>query len=173
LLYQLKMKNIFKTKIKIPSNVKLKTKDNLLFVEGKKGSICLDISFLTDQNLTLLDKKMKYSSFFRLFQKAIVGVNLGFVTRLVFVGVGFRVESIENDIIKLKLGFSHFVFVKIPQYIKIFSPKKTLLVLESLDEQLLNEFCSKVCSYRAVDPYKGKGIIYKNQILTLKEGKKK
>ena len=61
----------------------------------------------------------------------------------------------------------------VPFYITIFSPKKTLLVLKSFDQQLLKEFSSKICSFKIPDAYKGKGIIYKNQILKLKEGKKK
>jgi len=173
LLYYLRMKNIFKINIKLPSRVKLRLKETLLFVEGPQGSVCLDVSFFSTGLPMLETKKMQYSSFFRLFQKALIGVCLGFVTRLIFVGVELRIEAIENDFIKFKLGFSHFVFVKIPSSIKVFSPKKTLLVLKSIDEQLLKEFCSKICSFKALDVYKGKGILYKNQILILKEGKKK
>jgi len=168
------MKNIFKTNIKIPSSVKLSiTENNILSVKGLKGSLYINLSFLSKQNLIYNKRKTLYSSFFRSFQKVIVGVSLGFVVRLVFVGVGFRVESIEKDFIKLKLGFSHFVFIKIPKYIEVCSPKKTRLVLKSIDEQLLKEFAAKICSFKLPDSYKGKGILYKNQIMILKEGKKK
>jgi large subunit ribosomal protein L6 len=168
------MKNIFKTHIKIPSNTKLAiNNNNILSVKGVLGNLYLNFSFLSQQNLTYTKRKMLYSSFFRSFQKALVGVNLGFITRLVFVGVGFRVEALEKDFIKLKLGFSHFVFIKIPKYMQVVSPKKTRLVLKSIDEQLLKEFSSKICSFKLPDSYKGKGILYKNQILVLKEGKKK
>lgn len=173
MLHCLKMKNIFKTNIKIPLTVKIKKKVNKLFIEGSKGSICLDLSFLTLSNLTTNQKKMKYASFFRLFQKALIGVNLNFIIRLTFVGVGFRIEAIENGFIKLKLGFSHLVYIKIPSYIKVFMTKKTFLVLKCIDEQLLKEFSSKICSYKKPDVYKGKGILYKNQVVILKEGKKK
>jgi|TARA_B110000261_G_C13091769_1_gene360191 large subunit ribosomal protein L6 len=169
----MKKKNVFKTGFKIPSTVKFQHKQNLLFLKGPIGSVCLSISFFKNRTASLTSKKIKASSFYRLLQKAIVGVFLGFVVRLAFVGVGFRVESIENSFIKLKLGFSHFVFVKIPPYILVFSPHKTTLILKSLDEQLLKEFCSKICFFRVPDVYKGKGILYKNQQLTLKEGKKK
>ena len=60
-----------------------------------------------------------------------------------------------------------------PKNIQAFSPKKTLLVLKSVDDQHLKEFCAKICSFKSPDSYKGKGILYKNQIITLKEGKKK
>jgi large subunit ribosomal protein L6 len=161
------MKNIFKTKILIPSDVQLFIKKNILYVKGSKGTIALDINFFNNK------KDLFYSSFFRLFQKAIVGVSLAFVVRLLFVGVGFRVESLDKDFIKLKLGFSHFVSIKIPKNVEVFSPKKTLLVLKSVNNQILKEFCSKITSFKSPDAYKGKGILYKNQVVLLKEGKKK
>jgi len=167
------MKNIFKTHINLPSNVKLIIKKNHLFVNGPQGSICLDLLFLNQQNLSFTAKKIKYSSFFRLFQKALIGVGLNFVVRLTFFGVGFRIESIENEFMKLNLGFSHLVYIKIPKHVKIFTTKKTSLILECIDDHLLNEFSSKICSYKKPDVYKGKGILYKNQSIILKEGKKK
>jgi len=167
------MKNTFKTKIQIPPNIKLTLNKNILSVTGRFGVIYLNIGFITTKYHSFIKLKQQYATFFRSFQKAIVGVNLGFVTRLTFVGVGFRVESIEKNFIKLKLGFSHFVFIKIPFYIKVCAPKKTLLVLKSVDKQLLKEFSSKIRSFKLPDIYRGKGILYKNQILRLKEGKKK
>jgi len=167
------MKNIFKITPYIPLNVKLYIKEQLLFLKGPKGSSCLDISFLKKNNLQPKTKKLLYSSFFRLFQKRLLGVCLKFVARLTFVGIGFRVEAVENGFIKLKLGFSHLIFVRIPVYISVFVPKKTILVLECVDDQLLNEFCAKIKLFKMPDAYKGKGILYKNQTLVLKEGKKK
>jgi large subunit ribosomal protein L6 len=158
------MKNIFKIKILIPSDVSLYLKNNILFIKGSKGIISLNITFLQKKN---------YFSFFRLFQKAIIGVSLSFVVQLLFKGVGFRVESLNKNFIKLKLGFSHFINVKIPKNIIVFSPKKTLLVLKSYNEQYLKEFCQKIVSLKYPDSFKGKGILYKNQIIFLKEGKKK
>jgi len=167
------MKNIFKTNLKIPSDVRITLNGKILSLEGPKGRIFLNVSFINQPNFSSTQKKASYSTFFRLFQKALVGVSLGFVVRLAFWGVGFRVESFLNNILKLKLGYSHFIYINIPDYIKIFSPKKTSLILKSFDEQLLKEFSSKICSFKTPDAYKGKGILYKNQILKLKEGKKK
>jgi large subunit ribosomal protein L6 len=166
------MKNIFKTNIKIATDTKILINKENVSIRGPKGSLFLKLPN-QQQNISSSTKKALYPLFFRKFQKALVGVNLGYIVRLVFVGVGFRVESLETNFIKLKLGFSHFVFIKIPPYISVFSPKKTRLILKSIDEQLLKEFSSKICSFKLPDVYKGKGILYKNQILTLKEGKKK
>ncbi len=167
------MKNIFKTNLKIPSDVRITLNGKILSLEGPNGRTFLNISFINQPNFSATQKKAPYSTFFRLFQKALVGVSLGFVVRLAFWGVGFRVESFLNNILKLKLGYSHFIYINIPGHIKIFSPKKTSLILKSFDEQLLKEFSSKICSFKTPDAYKGKGILYKNQILKLKEGKKK
>lgn len=158
------MKNIFKTKILIPSDISLYLKNNILFIKGSKGVISLNITFI---------KKKNYFLFFRLFQKAIIGVSLSFVVQLLFKGIGFRVESLNKNFIKLKLGFSHFINIKIPKNIIVFSPKKTLLVLKSSNEQYLKEFCQKIIDFKYPDSFKGKGILYKNQIIFLKEGKKK
>ncbi|PCI24068.1 MAG: 50S ribosomal protein L6 [SAR324 cluster bacterium] len=168
-----KMKNIFKATTFIPPNVQLFIKNNLLFIKGPLGSVCLDLNPLKKIFLGTRKKKIVYSTIFRLFQKNLLGVCLRYVVRLSFVGIGFRVEAIEKGFIKLKLGFSHFVFVKIPPYIRVFAPKKTVLVVESIDDQLLKEFCARLQSLKAPDAYKGKGILYKNQTVILKEGKKK
>lgn len=170
---KMKNKNIFKTSFKVPNSIKFQTIQNLLFLKGPEGSICLDISFFNNKTLNSVAKKIKFSSFFRHLQKSVVGASFGFVVRLIFVGVGFRVDSIQKNFIKLRLGFSHSAFIKIPSYIEVFAPQKTSLVLSSFDEQLLKEFSSKVCSFRVPDTYKGKGILYKNQTLILKKGKKK
>lgn len=168
------MKNIFKTNLIIPKNVKLFIKSNLLFISGPYGLICLNIAFLKNKKLTTKNKKKFFLSFFRLFQKKLLGVCLKFVVSLTFVGVNSRLEGIENGFIKLKLGFSHFVFIQIPSYIKIFtSPKKNILVISCIDEMLLKAFCSKIRLLKLPDVYKGKGILYKNQVILLKEGKKK
>ena len=162
-----------KTNFKIPTNIKLRMNGNILAVGGRYGCLFLNMTFFIIKNLSFLKKKQLSSTFFRFLKHARIGVNLGFASRLTFVGVGFRVESIEKNFIKLKLGFSHFVFIKIPPHIKVFSPKKTFLVLRSVDKQLLKEFSCKVCSFKMPDIYKGKGILYKNQKLQLKAGKKK
>jgi large subunit ribosomal protein L6 len=163
------MKNIFKVKINPTQNFTLFLKKNKLFVKGNLGTSCLDVSFLNNPNLNI----SSHSSFFRLFQKSIIGVSLGFVNSLSFSGVGFRLESLNDKFMKLKLGFSHFIILAIPPYIQVSSLKKTQIILKCLDEQLLNEFCSKIISFKYPDVYKGKGILYKNQVLFLKEGKKK
>jgi large subunit ribosomal protein L6 len=117
--------------------------------------------------------KQNKTLFYRLIQKGIVGVSFGYINRLLFVGVGYRVEKLTDKIITLKLGYSHLISVKIPESIKAYSPKKNTLILKSSDSQKLNLFTSRIRSYRFPDVYKGKGILFKNEIIRLKSGKNK
>jgi ribosomal protein L6P/L9E len=168
------MKNIFKTNVNLPVDTTITKINQTICLQNLQGRVFLNLLPMTKNSGLLICKKGNYNStFFRLLQKAIIGVNLAFVIRLLFVGVGFRVESIEKNVIKLKLGFSHFVYIKIPSFIKIFVPKKTRLIVKSCNHQILKEFSAKICSFKFPDVYKGKGILIKNQKLTLKEGKKK
>ena len=82
LLYSIKMKNILKTKLRVPDNVQFFLEKDELIVKGPKGNLSL-------VNLKFL--KLNKSLFYRLIQKAIIGVSFGFIKQLVFVGVGYRV----------------------------------------------------------------------------------
>jgi len=157
------MKDIFKSNLKIPLGTTIYLKDTILSIKGVQG--LLSLNFQNSVNTAF--------SRVRFFQQTLVGVHLGFVLRLAFVGVGFRVESLEQNFLKLKIGFSHLIFIKIPKNVSVVAPKKTLLVLKSLDKQVLYEFAARIRSYKLPDIYKGKGILLKNQIIRLKEGKKK
>jgi len=142
-------------------------------LKGPKGFVCIDIAFLKTSSYAMKEKRKNYFSFFRLFQKQLLGISLNFVIKLNLIGVGFRIESIENRIIKLKLGFSHPVFLPVPSFINVRAPKKTILILSSVDEHFLKQFYSKLRLLKTPDSYKGKGILYKSQKLILKTGKKK
>lgn len=160
------MMYLFKQKVQIPENIKLYKKNNFLIIKSSSNYILLEIPINKKKNIIL-------NGFFKIFQKSLFAIFFDFTIRLAFIGIGFRVDGIDNDFIKLKLGFSHFIFVKIPKTIKLFLPKKTLIILQSKNEQFLKQFCWKICSMRFPDIYKGKGIKFKNQILLLKPIKKK
>jgi large subunit ribosomal protein L6 len=157
------MKNRSKSSLKIPTGSQLFLKNSTLSVKGFNGILSLNLKkYLNDPSLT-----------FRFLEQTLIGTHLGFVSRLVFVGVGFRVEFCDKHLLKLKLGFSHFIFIKIPSNIEVNSPTKTSLILKSLNHQKLNEFICRIRTFKLPDVYKGKGILFKNQILFLKKGKKK
>ena len=158
------MKNILKTQLQLPANLRFFVKNNTLTIKGSEGSFILRNIDSLKQNKTL---------FYRLIQKGVIGVNFGYINRLTFVGVGYRVESLTDNVITLKLGYSHLISIKIPASIKAYSPKKSMLILKSFDSQKLNLFTARVRSYRFPDVYKGKGILFKNEVIRIKSGKNK
>lgn len=141
----------------LPKTVKIKHSKNFVFIKGKKSITQLDKTSLSTAKL----------------RSSLIGESVGYSVRLVFNGVGYRVESLTDQTIKIKLGFSHFVFVNLPEEITAVSPKKTNLVLSSANLFALKSFVSKIRQIGPVDCYKGKGILIKNEIIRLKEGKKK
>lgn len=158
------MKNILKTQLQLPANLRFFVKNNTLTIKGSEGSFILRNIDSLKQNKTL---------FYRLIQKGVIGVNFGYINRLTFVGVGYRVESLTDNVITLKLGYSHLISIKIPASIKAYSPKKSMLILKSFDSQKLNLFTARIRSYRFPDVYKGKGILFKNEVIRIKSEKNK
>jgi large subunit ribosomal protein L6 len=158
------MKNILKTQLQLPTNLRFFVKNNTLTIKGPEGSFILRNIDSLRRNKTL---------FYRLIQQAIVGINFGYINRLSFVGVGYRVEALSDKVVTLKLGYSHLISIKIPSSIEVYSPKKNTLILKSFDLQKLNLFTARIRSHRFPDVYKGKGILFKNETIRLKSGKNK
>nr|YP_009115285.1 ribosomal protein L6 [Berkeleya fennica]AJA05806.1 ribosomal protein L6 [Berkeleya fennica] len=96
-------------------------------------------------------------------------------TKLKFVGVGYRAFHVENfaeRLLLFKLGYSHPIYFKITEDLKIFSLKFTKLFIYGNSYQSITQTASLIRSYKKPEPYKGKGILYDNEKITLKEGKK-
>jgi len=131
-----------------------------VYIEGPLGIRQLEISRFKNKNL------------FRAFlRKNVLGVSIPFVVRLNFVGVGFRVEDQTENELLLKIGYSHLVHISIPNGIKVIVQKKTNIILSGSDEQAVKEFASVLRNYCFPDVYKGKGLLFKNEKINLKEGK--
>jgi len=95
--------------------------------------------------------------------------------KLKFIGVGYRafqVEKHEDKLLMFKLGYSHSIFFKIPKDLKIFCLKSTKLFIYGNSYQNITQKTSLIQSYKYPEPYKGKGILYENEKIELKEGKK-
>ena len=105
-------------------------------------------------------------------QNTIIGVSQGFQKRLKLVGIGFRVQK-QNNSLQFKLGFSHEITFQLPDGIDAICPKPDQIVLFGIRKDYLNQTAAKIRSLRKPDSYKGKGIQFEDEILILKEGKKK
>jgi large subunit ribosomal protein L6 len=100
------------------------------------------------------------------------GVTKGFEKKLSLVGVGYRAQA-QGDKLNLSLGFSHPVVHQMPPGVKCETPSQTEIVIKGIDRQQVGQTAAEVRAYRSPEPYKGKGVRYVDEVVTLKETKKK
>ena len=100
------------------------------------------------------------------------GVTKGYERKLELVGVGFR-AAVQGKALNLTLGFSHPVVFDIPEGITIEAPSQTEVVIKGIDRQRVGQVAAEIRDIRPPEPYKGKGVKYADEKITLKEGKKK
>lgn len=180
------MSRIGKLPITIPSSVKVDIDDNnLVTVKGAKGELQQQIHpemVLTVEDGVLSierpseskEHKSLHGLYRSLMNNMIIGVTEGFRKELELVGVGFRVTN-TGQLLELSLGFSHPIFFQLPDEItvetKMERNKSPLIILESCDKQLLGQVCAKIRSFRAPEPYKGKGVRFVGEHVRRKSGK--
>jgi large subunit ribosomal protein L6 len=99
------------------------------------------------------------------------GVSEGFERKLELVGVGYR-AAMQGKALNLSLGFSHPVVFNAPEGITLETPTQTEILIKGSDKQLVGEVAAKIRGYRPPEPYKGKGVRYAGEKITLKEAKK-
>jgi len=102
----------------------------------------------------------------------VAGVTKGFEKKLALVGVGFRAQA-QGDKLNLTLGFSHPVVQQMPKGVKVATPTQTEIVITGVDKQLVGQVAAEVRAQRGPEPYKGKGVRYADEVIVLKETKKK
>ena len=100
------------------------------------------------------------------------GVTKGFEKKLNLVGVGFRAQA-QGDKLNLSLGFSHPIVHQMPQGIKCETPTQTEILIKGIDRQVVGQVAAEIRAYRLPEPYKGKGVRYSDEVVVLKETKKK
>jgi len=175
------MSRIGKLVINIPENVDINYTDTEITVKGKFGTLTTklpDVILITKENETLKIKVQKETKKARalhglyrtLINNMIVGVSEQFDLTLILQGVGYRAVVQGKEII-LSLGYSHPVKIQIPEEISVEVVKNTTVNLKSCDKELLGLFASNIRSWRQPEPYKGKGILYKDEQILRKAGK--
>jgi large subunit ribosomal protein L6 len=102
----------------------------------------------------------------------VAGVSKGFERKLNLVGVGYRAQA-QGDTLNLTLGFSHPVSHKMPVGVKCETPTQTEIVIKGVDKQQVGQVAAEIRAYRKPEPYKGKGVRYSDEVIVLKETKKK
>jgi large subunit ribosomal protein L6 len=107
-----------------------------------------------------------------LLANMVIGVSKGFERKLMLVGVGYRAQA-AGDALNLTLGYSHPVVHKMPKGVKVATPTQTEIVLTGSDKQQVGQVAAEIRAYREPEPYKGKGVRYSDEVVILKETKKK
>lgn len=165
---------------KVSKNVKINIENNKIYFEGLLGKLSLtyinEIFFFLKKNQLILilnsqkNKKSILNLYNKLIKLKIKGVLQGFKLNLILKGIGFK-AFIENDNLILKLGFSHNIIIPIPSNIKVISQGNNL-IFSSIDFIFLTQFVHFIKNHKKPEPYKGKGLLLKNEKIIKKEGKK-
>jgi large subunit ribosomal protein L6 len=180
------MSRIGKSPINIPAGVEVKlTDDNVVTVKGKLGELSEkvneDITVSINEGVIEFtrpsdqkDHRALHGLYRALVNNMIVGVTEGFSTVQELVGVGYR-ASANGQILEMALGYSHPILFEIPKEVKVTTTtekgKNPEIKLESHDKQLIGQVAAKIRSLRKPEPYKGKGIKFKGEVLRRKAGK--
>ena len=183
------MSRIGKLPIVIPAGVTVDYKDGVVSVKGPKGELSqkVDSSIIVkieDGRMTFeidekspvnVKQKQAFHGLYRaLVNNMVVGVSEGYKKELELVGVGYRVSN-QGNLIEFSLGYTHPIFIQLPQEVKVETKSERnqnpQIILESCNKELLGLICAKIRSFRMPDPYKGKGILFKGEVIRRKSGK--
>lgn len=107
-----------------------------------------------------------------MIQNLVTGVTTGFKKEMEIQGVGYR-AAMQGNVLKLSVGYSHEVNFEVPKGVTVATPKPTEIVVEGIDQQLVGQVAANIREWKQPEPYKGKGIRYKDEYIFRKEGKKK
>jgi large subunit ribosomal protein L6 len=177
------MSRVAKNPIVVPAGVEVTLAANKISIKGPKGSLvqALNADVIVErQGDSLLCKAANDSAQANaqsgtvraLVANMVVGVSQGFERKLTLVGVGYRAQA-AGDTVNLTLGFSHPVAHKMPAGVTVATPSQTEIVLTGSDKQQVGQVAAEIRAYRSPEPYKGKGVRYADEVVILKETKKK
>ena len=107
-----------------------------------------------------------------LVSNLVIGVSEGFERKLILNGVGYRAAA-QGSNLNLTLGFSHPIVHAMPEGVTCETPTQTEVVIKGVDKQVVGQVAAKIRAYRPPEPYKGKGVRYSDEVVSLKEVKKK
>ncbi len=175
------MSRIGKLPISIPSGVKVALDGNVMTITGPKGTLTqalherMTIGVEAEEIIVTRPTDDKKDSALHgltraLINNMVVGVTAGFQRDLEINGVGYRAE-IKGSTLTLSLGYSHPVVYELPEGISVEVDKQTKLSVKGIDKQLVGSAAAKIRSFRAPEPYKGKGIKYADERILRKAGK--
>jgi large subunit ribosomal protein L6 len=178
--------------VAVPTGVEVKIKDEKLLVKGPKGNLSLDlhpfVHIAVENNEIKVqasnqNKKVITGASAKLYRSIagtirakiynlIRGVTHGYERKLMLVGVGYRAQA-KGKILSLSLGYSHPTDFSVPEGVVVETPTQTEIVIKGASKELVGLVAAQIRRHRGPEPYKGKGIRYANEVIEIKETKKK
>jgi large subunit ribosomal protein L6 len=176
------MSRVAKMPVKIPAGVQVSTAAGSVTVKGAKSSLTLPLPETVAIEVkdgvahvaagSIAANAALSGTMRALLANMVNGVTKGYERKLGLVGVGYRAQ-VQGKKLNLSLGFSHPVEYPIPEGITVETPSQTEIVVKGADKQLVGLVAAKIRAYRPPEPYKGKGVRYSDEKVSLKEAKKK
>jgi len=177
------MSRIGKEPVLVPANVEVILSSSEVSIKGPLGKLqrSFDSDVIIERDGDTLLVKVANSSrqanamsgtMRALLANMMQGVTSGFEKKLSLVGVGYRAQA-TNEILNLTLGFSHPIVYKMPGGVKVETPTQTEILIKGIDKQQVGQVAAEVRAYRKPEPYKGKGVRYTDEVIIMKEAKKK
>jgi len=176
------MSRVAKAPVDLPQGVTATVTASLVTIKGAKGSLTLPLT--GGVAVAQADKKLnvEYQGLGAMRVQAgatrahlanmVLGVTKGYEKKLELVGVGYR-AAVQVKSLTLTLGFSHLINYAIPEGVTIETPSQTEIVVKGIDRQRVGQTAAEIRGFRPPEPYKGKGVKYSDEKISLKEAKKK
>ena len=177
------MSRIGKKPVELPGGVSASVSGQTVEVKGPKGTRSFtatdDVTLtIEDNSLSVVPRgkskraRQQWGMSRTQVANLVTGVTTGFKREMEITGVGYR-AAVQGKVLKLSLGYSHDVDFPIPEGVTVATPKPTEIVVEGIDQQVVGQVAANIREWRKPEPYKGKGIRYKDEFIFRKEGKKK
>ena len=177
------MSRIGKKPVELPAGVTASVSGQTIEVKGPKATHSFtatdDVTLTVEENAVKVTPRgmskrarQQWGMSRTVVQNLVTGVTEGFKKELEIVGVGYRAQM-QGNTLKLALGLSHDVNFEIPSDVTVTAPKPTEIIIEGIDQQRVGQVAANIREWRKPEPYKGKGIKYKDEYIFRKEGKKK
>jgi large subunit ribosomal protein L6 len=174
------MSRVAKQPVELPQGVSVTITPQLVTLKGAKGTLSVPLSggvkvVQAEKNLEVQydeSNRMQAGATRAHLANSVTGVSKGYERKLELVGVGYR-AAVQGKALNLTLGFSHPVVVDMPEGITIESPSQTEIIIKGTDKQRVGQIAAEIRNLRPPEPYKGKGVRYAGEQISLKEGKKK
>jgi large subunit ribosomal protein L6 len=177
------MSRVARMPVAVPTGVDVQIADGTITVKGPLGTLTQRINPLVA--ITRDGAQLKFQAvgesreagamsgtFRALVANMVQGVSKGFERKLTLVGVGYRAQA-QGATLNLSLGFSHPVVHSMPEGVTVTTPTQTEILIKGSDKQKVGQVAAEVRGYKPPEPYKGKGVRYADEVVVIKETKKK